>query len=275
MFSFLKIREKSIVDEVLAKNPKAVHKLLERGADPNGRDDMGCPLLCLACENDDYETMAVLLEAGADPNATARTGFKSHPLDIVISGTRERREECARLLLQHGADPNITINATYFNIHGESLLHQAARQNDVKIIHALLEHGADLNAEDAYWATPFDVARDAGCYEAAYALKAHIEAAAKKPPAEETLAPSARSVPVEKAPTPSAPPLEEEGQAAPEASGRALECSICCGGDKPMATAMCGHVYCRDCWDAQLKVSKTCPGCRRSVSNEQLIVLYT
>lgn len=61
--------------------------------------------------------------------------------------------EAVRILLEHGADPNLRERS------GETYLHTAATWRDnAEIIKALVEHGADLNAKDREGRTPLDVA---------------------------------------------------------------------------------------------------------------------
>ncbi len=75
--------------------PEVVRFLLERGADPNSRDNAGLTPLHLAAGSGWVECARALLEGGADANArTSREGVPSAwrevtPLD-VLSGERRR-----------------------------------------------------------------------------------------------------------------------------------------------------------------------------------------
>ncbi len=61
--------------------------------------------------------------------------------------------EAVRILLEHGADPNLRERS------GETYLHTAATWRDnAEIIKALVEHRADVNAKDREGRTPLDVA---------------------------------------------------------------------------------------------------------------------
>ena len=60
---------------------------------------------------------------------------------------------------------------------------------------------------------------------------------------------------------------------------RAMECAICyeaMGGEllRRMATAHCGHLYCKDCWVRQVRQAGRCPACGVAVSEAQVIPLF-
>lgn len=87
--------------------PAAVRVLLEHGADADDDPDnpFGVRPVHAAAAAHDRETMRLLLEAGADPNARQRGGFvplheAAHTDDV----------EMARLLLDHGADPALAAD---------------------------------------------------------------------------------------------------------------------------------------------------------------------
>ena len=84
--------------------PEVVRVLLEHGADANDDADnrFGVRPVNAAAAAHDHETMRLLLEGGADPDAQQEGGFTplhaaAHTDDV----------EMARLLLAHGADPAI------------------------------------------------------------------------------------------------------------------------------------------------------------------------
>ena len=88
----------------------------ELGLDPEGGMHLtpiaGTTLLHLAVEYDEMEILRWLLERGADVNARAEVdseGFGGHtPLFHAVVALGRRDAEKARLLLDHGADPNAT-----------------------------------------------------------------------------------------------------------------------------------------------------------------------
>ncbi len=113
----------------VAHHPELTRLLLERGADPNdGEVAYHTP------ETDDNRTLKILVESGklsADCLATMLLRKADwHDFDGV------------QYLLEKGADPN---RMTHW---GLTALHQALRRdNDLKIIEALLHHGADPTLE--------------------------------------------------------------------------------------------------------------------------------
>jgi uncharacterized protein len=84
---------------------------------------------------------AVLLEAGADPNAEADNPMRVRPLH---SAAAARDIESARLLLEAGADPDARQTGGY------TALHEAAHHDDDELAALLLRHGADpsLRSDD-------------------------------------------------------------------------------------------------------------------------------
>ena len=73
--------------------------------------------------------------------------------------------KCAEALLRHGAN----VNATH--IHA-SALHSSAKRQDELMVHLLLEHGADVYAEDNQGRTARDLVPDHG--DKADALKEYL-----------------------------------------------------------------------------------------------------
>lgn len=94
---------------ILSGNLLAVDECLRGGADPNGRDEFGDPLLLLAtrrleCSTKPYETTKLLLRAGADPN------IAGDHCNIVLKAIFERCYEVVELLLESGANPNAIVD---------------------------------------------------------------------------------------------------------------------------------------------------------------------
>lgn len=73
------------------------------------------------------------------------------PLEFAVG---HQNAEAVRILLEHGADPNLP------NQLGDHALHIAASGRDNgKIISLLVRHGADIAGKDAHGRTPLDIAR--------------------------------------------------------------------------------------------------------------------
>jgi len=133
---------------------EVVKLLLERGADPNAKNDAGWTPLHIAAQEGHVEVVKLLLERGADPNAKNDAGWT--PLH---KATNEGHVEVVKLLLERGADPNAKDNI------GWTPLHDAAQEGHVEIVKLLLERGADPNAKDNAGRTPLHFA----------AFRGHVE----------------------------------------------------------------------------------------------------
>jgi ankyrin repeat protein len=156
-----------------------VKTLLERGADPNIRDegDNAFPIH-FAAERGDLRVVQLLTEHGADPIGADTV----HELDVVgwaVCFDYVNRVEVARYLLAHGAkytifsavalgevgairelarsgaDVNQRMDRTN---HRRTPLHLAVVKKQPASLAALIELGADLKMEDAVGLTPMDQA---------------------------------------------------------------------------------------------------------------------
>jgi ankyrin repeat protein len=107
--------------------------LAEDGSLAAARSPDGFTALHYAAYFGDGPTVAVLLEAGADPSAVAENPMRVQPLH---SAATSRNVEGARLLLDAGADPNAEQQDGYLPL-------DSARQNgDEAMQDLLLAHGA-------------------------------------------------------------------------------------------------------------------------------------
>jgi ankyrin repeat protein len=116
---------------VLYGDPDSVRLLLERGADPNLRNDGKATALMYAA--DDPEKTRLLLEHGADANARSDEGRTP----LLIAASRSGSSPVVRLLLDHGANPSDRDSG------GRTVLNRAGSSGDPELIHLLLDRGAD------------------------------------------------------------------------------------------------------------------------------------
>src|SRR5690606_5987241 len=91
-----------------------------------------------------FDTVRVLLDAGADPNASFPIPDVSEEIPALYFPCNNGKVELARLLLEHGANPT----------DGESVYH-AAQNDQRECLELLVEFGADLNrGPDKHGNTP-------------------------------------------------------------------------------------------------------------------------
>ena len=101
----------------------------------------------------DLEMVRVLLNYKADVHARCGGWTPMHYVSqghqgSVIPNVFQSLGDVARLLLEHGAD----IDAE--NGHGETPLHVTMEFNNVEVVRVLLEHGANVDAENSQGRTP-------------------------------------------------------------------------------------------------------------------------
>ncbi|MDD9901323.1 MAG: ankyrin repeat domain-containing protein [Alphaproteobacteria bacterium] len=100
-------------------------------------------------------TMKLLLDHGADINATDQEGYT--PLHISIHGGDK---DAALCLIQHGAALEIKDKN-----ESRTPLVMAARHGRIKVVHALLEQGANMEAKDGWGMTALIAASRSGWAE--------------------------------------------------------------------------------------------------------------
>ena len=160
---------------------EVVRLLLERGADPNIRDDgdNACPLHFVA-ENQNLAIMKLLVEHGADPIGAGDL----HELEVIGWATAwdyvTVNSEIVEYLLSHGARHNIFSAVAVGNAdavrtivegspadldkpmdrtnHRRRPLHLAVIKRQPGVLKALLDLGAQRDVEDAAGLTPLDQA---------------------------------------------------------------------------------------------------------------------
>jgi uncharacterized protein len=123
-----------MVEAARTQDHATIQTLLREHADVNARQGDGATALHWAAYWDDPVMVDLLIGAGANVNATNDLGVT--PLALASSGAIANR------LLAAGANPNLVTTA------GVSPLMNAARAGSTDIVTALLEHGADVNAQE-------------------------------------------------------------------------------------------------------------------------------
>jgi ankyrin repeat protein len=156
-----------------------VKTLLDRGADPNIRDegDNAFPIH-FAAERGDLSIVRLLVEHGADPIG-AGTGHELDAVGWAVCFDYAHHADVARYLLAHGAkytlfsavalgepamirevvQPGADLNRRMDRTNQRrTALHLAVVKKQPASLAALIELGADLNLEDAVGMTPLDQA---------------------------------------------------------------------------------------------------------------------
>jgi len=138
---------------VLAGRLEVIEFLAKRGADVNRKDENRWTLLTAAAECGQLEVVGTLLDLGAQIDLPGGDTDTLTPLQIA---SRDGHAAIAELLLQRGADPNLTEDSD-----GWTALHYAAFKNRPRIIRLLLKHGANLHAYSSIYdmsRTPLELA---------------------------------------------------------------------------------------------------------------------
>jgi len=157
------------------RDPDAVRRLLEEGADPN--KPMQIPFLqrttsqlreelpiVLAATHDNAEIVQILVDAGADVNQTFIGECKETPL---FSAAANNSCKCVTVLLECGAKVNEATNG------GHTPVFVAAEMGHDEALQLLLEHGGSANQGNTYGDTPLLVAARGNHVGAAHLLLAH------------------------------------------------------------------------------------------------------
>jgi ankyrin repeat protein len=149
---------------------ESVRMLLDAGADPNA-GPRGTPLAGAAYAGH-VEVARLLVERGADvdrPGLSSRLPWRSLPLETAILAPRDREDralEIAALLVDRGADVDSR------SLDGDTFLHAVTGEGRLKWVRFLLERGAVVDALDAEGATPLHRAVRHGHLEVAELLLA-------------------------------------------------------------------------------------------------------
>lgn len=143
---------------------KIVQLLLQHGAEVNARCGSEGNVLCAAMRVGDTEMLRLLLEAleaKANPNAVIK---KLDARDALYSCIEQGRVDIVRLLLDHGADPNVVSGQ-----HSSPLCAEAAR-GDYDLVSLLLERKDDISLGIAQVFTALCYAVKTGSSEAVHQL---------------------------------------------------------------------------------------------------------
>ncbi|MGA4372516.1 ankyrin repeat domain-containing protein [Ralstonia nicotianae] len=149
---------------------ETLEALVRAGANPNGTvafDDSEPPLL-MSLTRHNIAAARTLLRLGADPNRIRAAGDMSALMNAVALASLPELDNplgLVRQLLDSGAD----VNAV--GPHGMTALHMAAIDGNTETARLLLAHGADPNVRDEQHKTALDYARKGRSAEVLALLK--------------------------------------------------------------------------------------------------------
>jgi ankyrin repeat protein len=134
---------------------------LAAGADVHGTDDRGRTPLMEAAFNAQLDVARLLLERGAKVDARDDVGFGALHY-AVLSPMHEGADApgMVRLLLEHGADPNIGLGEV------DTPLHRSVFYAPPVVWQLLLDHGAQIDAKNIHGLMPLHFAASYGRAEA-------------------------------------------------------------------------------------------------------------
>ena len=123
-------------------------------------------LFIAAVSGDLAKVKRLVVGCGVDPNIRDKDGWT--PLHYAAW---KRRLKVVKLLLEHGADPNIqenkygktplhyAVSRCLENKFGRTLLHFTVSRRHVDVARVLLDHGADPTISDNEGMTPLELGR--------------------------------------------------------------------------------------------------------------------
>jgi ankyrin repeat protein len=144
------ISDAQLYQTVRTGSPAAFRQLLDSGVAINHQDSAGNSLLMHAVLYGNADTVKLLLERGADANATNNAG--ATPL-LRAAGNHDK----IKLLIKHGA--NVNARSALGNT---PLLVAARARGSAKSVELLLKHGAEINATNNFGATALMAAAASG-----------------------------------------------------------------------------------------------------------------
>ncbi|KAJ8408299.1 hypothetical protein AAFF_G00257130 [Aldrovandia affinis] len=108
--------------------------------------------LCKAVSDGEPRAVEGLLLRGANPNLILRKGVAA--VHLAVGAETEKRIRCLKLLLQHGADPNVR------SVEDLTPLHVAALWGCCQNLKLLLQNGGDPSLKDQDGHRPVDLAKE-------------------------------------------------------------------------------------------------------------------
>jgi len=124
-------------------------KLLDEGADPDSKDELGNTVLLRAVLSGRIETVKLIIDRGANLKSASGTS-------AIFLAMNCGFHEILSLLIFSGADLNVKSSQGFYP------LHYAVSQNNLQLIKLLIDKGANPDLKDDFGKTAFDYARANG-----------------------------------------------------------------------------------------------------------------
>lgn len=144
------------------ESPEMVRLLLDAGThvDPINRYDGRTPL-AEAVKRNNLEIARMLLEAGAMPENQFSIRYRGNPQGSYIPLTwavNEKKPDMVKLLIEMGADINLSVKAGGWGNATPTALTQAAANGDMDMFNLLIHLGADINTPGGSGFSPLQTA---------------------------------------------------------------------------------------------------------------------
>ena len=124
-----------------AHNKVGFEKLLEKGADPNARDQNGDGVMHLAAADEDPDYLRLGLAHHGDPNLRDTRGVFPTP---IFRALQPLKNDNLNLLISSGADIN------YRDVSEQTPIISAANGNQYEKVYLLLRAGADYKVKNVW-----------------------------------------------------------------------------------------------------------------------------
>lgn len=166
-------RETRLLDAITRHDEAGVRVLIQAGADVNTCELVGNrrPALAVAAASGSEAIASMLIEHGAKVNGY--TDPRSIPLlaaiDVTSTATKGARIGMIRLLLEHGADPNV-------GWADMSAAESAITFGQLNVLELLIKHGLKLNARTGNGWTPLELAANSNSENDRRALRMLLDA---------------------------------------------------------------------------------------------------